>query len=131
MVVYNRGFEESRLKEAAVTCPEYADFVSNLLRRIVDLLKPFRDFHYYHPDQQGSASIKKVLPVLAPDLSYKDLDIGDGGTASSEYVRITFGNVSDEERQKVRSALLKYCHLDTLAMIRIVQALRKIVQRLQ
>ena len=49
-----------------------------------------------------------------------ELEIGEGMFVSTEYVRVTFGDVSDEERTCVRAALLKYCHLDTLAMIRII-----------
>ena len=56
-----------------------------------------------------------------------ELEIGEGMFVSTEYVRVTFGDVSDEERTCVRAALLKYCHLDTLAMIRIIQALKKLV----
>ena len=127
IVAYNQPFEIARLRESAEAFPEYRSFVKGLIPRFVDLLTPFRAFDYYHPKQCGSASIKKVLPVLVPELSYSDLEIGNGGIASSEYVRVTFGNVSDEEREHVRAALLKYCHLDTLAMIRIIQALCRMV----
>lgn len=128
IVAYNESFEIARLRESAEAFPEYRGFVNGLIPRFVDLLTPFRAFDYYHPKQCGSASIKKVLPVLVPDLSYTDLEIGDGGTASSEYTRVTFGHVTDEEREHVRASLLKYCHLDTLAMIRIIQALRRLVE---
>ncbi len=128
VVAYNQPFEISRLKESAEAFPEYQGFVNSLIPRFVDLLTPFRAFDYYHPKQCGSASIKKVLPVLVPELSYTELEIGDGMFASNEYVRVTFGDVSDEERSRVRNALLKYCHLDTLAMIRIIQALGNLVQ---
>ena len=127
IVAYNMGFEKMCLRDSAEAFPEYRAFVAGLMPRFVDLLAPFRAFDYYHPKQQGSASIKKVLPVLVPELSYADLEIGDGGTASSEYVRVTFGDVTEEEREHVRAGLLKYCHLDTLAMIRIIQALQKLV----
>ncbi|MDF7800021.1 DUF2779 domain-containing protein [Pontiellaceae bacterium B1224] len=128
IVAYNMGFEKMCLRSSAEAFPEYRDFVNGLLPRFVDLLRPFRAFEYYHPEQQGSASIKKVLPVLVPELSYADLEIGDGGTASSEYVRVTFGDATDAEREHVREELLKYCHLDTLAMIRIIQALQQLVE---
>ena len=127
VVAYNQSFEISRLKESAEAFPEYQGFVNKLIPRFVDLLIPFRAFDYYHPKQCGSASIKKVLPVLVPELSYAELEIGEGMMASNEYVRVTFGDVSEEERARVRAALLKYCHLDTLAMIRIIQALRRLV----
>lgn len=129
VIAYNQPFEIARLTESAAAFPEYKDFVDGLIPRFVDLLKPFRAFDYYHPEQCGSASLKKVLPALVPELSYADLEIHEGGTASSEYVRVTFGDVSEEERTRVREDLLKYCHLDTLAMIKIIQALRKLVDR--
>jgi hypothetical protein len=118
------AFEKMCLTGSAEAFPEHQPFVSALLPRFIDLLEPFRAFHYYHPSQNGSASIKKVLPALVPELSYNEMEIGDGGTASSEYARVTFDDVPEKERNRVRAALLKYCQLDTLAMIRIVQKLR-------
>ncbi len=128
VVAYNQPFEIARLKESAEAFPDYRDFVNGLIPRFVDLLTPFRAFDYYHPKQRGSASIKKVLPVLVPELSHAELEIGEGMMASNEYVRVTFGDVPEEERARVRAALLKYCHLDTLAMIRLIQALRTLVE---
>jgi len=127
VVAYNQSFEISRLKESAAVFPEYQSFVDGLLPRFVDLLQPFRAFHYYHPSQRGSASIKQVLPALVPEFSYAEMEIGDGMTASNEYARVTFGEVTQEDREQVRAALLKYCHLDTLAMIKIIQALRALI----
>ena len=95
--------------------------------RFIDLLVPFRAFHYYHPDQNGSASIKKLAPALTKD-SYKDLEIGEGGMASSEYFRVTFGKgILGTERKRVYEALKKYCEIDTRVMVDIVKALNKIV----
>lgn len=125
VVAYNSTFEEQRLCEASESYPDYEPFVQGFLGRVVDLKDPFSSFSYYHPDQRGSASLKRVLPVLVPELSYDELEIGEGGTASSEYMRITFGDVPEEERQKVRTALLDYCRLDTLAMVRIVAKLKQ------
>jgi hypothetical protein len=56
------------------------------------------------------------------------MEIGDGGTASSEYARVTFGDAPEEERNRVRSALLDYCRLDTLAMVRIVEKLKQLTE---
>ena len=124
LVAYNMSFEISRLRETAEAFPGFRPFVETLIPRFVDLLAPFQAFHYYHPSQGGTASIKQVLPALVPELSYGEMEIGDGGTASNEYARVTFGDVPEEERKRVRAALLKYCQLDTLAMIRIIQKLR-------
>ena len=76
------------------------------------MLAPFKSFHYYHPDQCGSASIKAVLPTLTGK-SYEGLEIAEGGTASLEYLRVTFGEADEKELQKVRRQLEKYCALDT------------------
>ena len=94
--------------------------------RVIYLLTPFRGFLYYHPDQAGSASLKSVLPVMTKS-SYDNMEIADGGMASIEYCRVTFGkDVAEKERQRVRAALEKYCELDTKGMIEILEQLTKI-----
>ncbi|MFT5029853.1 MAG: hypothetical protein ACI9VS_002299 [Candidatus Binatia bacterium] len=126
VIAYNASFEVGRLRECAELLPEYAKWVSSMERRIVDLLKPFRAFHYYHPDQHGSASLKAVLPALT-GRSYDDLEIKEGGTASAEFMRVTFGDIDEEERLRVRSALETYCALDTEAMVWIVESLKTLM----
>ena len=84
-------------------------------------------FSYYNPKQQGSASIKDVLPAITGK-SYKGMEIGDGGTASVEFFKMTYENCSDAEKKKIRDNLLKYCELDTLAEVMIVNELQKIVK---
>jgi hypothetical protein len=121
IVVYNQGFEKGILRACADALPEYVTWYAEIEARIVDLLVPFRSMDYYHPAQHGSASIKAVLPVLT-DLRY-DGEIAEGATASNEYLRFTFGDVHEEDRLRVRSALEAYCGLDTLAMIKIVEQL--------
>jgi hypothetical protein len=93
----------------------------------VDLLEPFRSFSYYHPDQEGSASMKEVLPALTGK-SYEGMAIADGGAASREYLRVTFGNVATGEKEHVRAQLEEYCGLDTSGMVAIVDALRKLAE---
>ncbi|MFT5498611.1 MAG: hypothetical protein ACI9TH_004026, partial [Kiritimatiellia bacterium] len=51
------------------------------------------------------------------------------GTASAEFMRVTFGDVGEEERLRVRSALEQYCSLDTEAMVWIVGALTRLTER--
>ena len=126
VLVYNQSFEIGRLKELAEYFPEHKEWIDNVLKRIVDLLVPFREFSYYNPKQQGSASIKDVLPAITGK-SYKEMEIGDGGTASAEFFKITYEDCSDEEKKKVRDNLLKYCELDTLAEVMIVERLRELV----
>lgn len=122
IVVFNASFEKSRLKECAEVLPEYAAWVTELKGRIVDLLQPFKAFNFYHPDQNGSASMKLVLPALTGK-DYKDLEIQEGGAASREFLRVTFGDVTESERKRVRRALENYCGQDTEGMIWILDAL--------
>jgi len=82
---------------------------------------------FLHPDFNGSTSIKKVLPVLLPELSYKSLEIQDGTMAMSEWERSIKDVTTKEEREKIRENLLKYCKLDTLAMVEIWKVLKKII----
>jgi len=106
--------------------PEFKKwYLENILPRIKDLWDVFKDFSYYDPKQKGSTSIKYVLPVFS-DLKYDDLDIGNGMLASLEYERVTYGNVDEKEKEKVRKALEKYCNLDTLAEVEIVETLGEI-----
>ena len=92
ILVYYAAFEKSRLKELAGAFPEYQDWVDSINERIVDLNVPFRDFSYYHPQQLGSSSLKHVLPALT-NLSYDDLEIGEGNTASLKFMEAAFGNI--------------------------------------
>lgn len=128
VLVYNQGFEKSVMNECATAFPEFREWYDeNILPRVKDLWDVFRNFYYYDPKQKGSASIKAVLPVLS-DLSYKDLDINRGDFASYEYERVTFDpSVSEQDRARVRADLEKYCELDTLAEVEIIDGLREIV----
>ncbi len=124
IVVYNKSFEIARLRELANAFPEYNDWVEDIIGRVVDLLAPFRNFSYYNGKQQGSASIKRVLPAITGK-DYSELDINKGYDASLAFLDIAFGEVSEEERKKVRRDLEKYCCLDTEGMMWIVEELKK------
>lgn len=127
IVTYNASFEKDKLNRACDAFPEFAEWNEGIQKRIVDLLDPFKAFHYYHYDQMGSASIKSVLPVLT-GTSYEGMAISEGGMASREFLRVTFGeNVTEEERKAVRKSLEDYCTLDTMAMVEIVNKLRGMV----
>ncbi len=128
ILVYNQSFEISRIKEGIMAFDEFEEWgEKNILPRIKDLLDVFRNFWYYDSMQKGSASIKAVLPVMS-DLSYSDLDIKKGDVASFEWERVTFGDVEDKERESVYKALEKYCELDTLAEVEIVDALWEVMK---
>jgi len=118
------------LDKLAQAFPEHAGWIAKVKRRFVDLLKPFQNFSYYHPNQHGSASIKSVLPVLT-GRSYADLEIQEGGQASQEFLRVHFSAVPEAERQKVREQLERYCGQDTEGMVWIVEGLRNITGQSQ
>jgi hypothetical protein len=125
VVTYNASFETGRLKESCELLPEFKPWFRKVMPRIVDLLLPFRGFRYYHPKQHGSASMKAVLPALTGK-GYENLTIQEGGMASREFLRVTYGQVTDAERRSVRQHLEEYCGLDTMGMVEIVNSVRSL-----
>ncbi|MBN1409398.1 MAG: DUF2779 domain-containing protein [Spirochaetales bacterium] len=130
IIVYNRSFEKTMLENLAVFQPSCKRWVNRVTARLTDLLVPFQSFSYYDPEQRGSASIKRVLPALT-GRNYNDLEIGDGMTASLEYLFITLSNLhntdADEKTvSRIRENLLEYCSLDTEAMILILRKLHEV-----
>ena len=124
IIAYFADYEKKVLAQAVRAWPEYAAWFDKVKERFVDLLVPFKNLSYYHPAQQGSASMKSVLPALTGK-SYKDLAITDGGAARREYMRVTFGqDINTRDRARVRGDLEKYCALDTQGMIDILGHLR-------
>ncbi|OQC17725.1 MAG: hypothetical protein BWX72_00368 [Firmicutes bacterium ADurb.Bin080] len=120
VIAYNAYATEMRILKGCVEAlPKYKKWVDSIEERIIDLLKPFQAFAYYHPAQDGSCSIKNVLPAMTGK-SYDDLEIGDGGTASAEYYRVTFTE-DNKDKDKVRKLLEEYCGLDTMGMVEIVE----------
>ncbi|GEJ56588.1 DUF2779 domain-containing protein [Anaeromyxobacter diazotrophicus] len=96
--------------------------------RLVDLLPIVRD-HVYHPKFGGSFSMKAVAPALVPGLSYDGLAIGEGGTASAVLEGLLLGGpkaASGAELARLREQLLAYCAQDTLAMVEVVDGLRRL-----
>jgi hypothetical protein len=122
IVVYT-SFEQSRLRELAVTFPRYSDHLMGLCGRMLDLHAVIRD-HYYHPGFHGSYSMKAILPAVVPDLGYDDLEIHEGAHASAAFARMIAPETEETERQHLRQALLDYCRRDTEAMVRVIDALR-------
>ncbi len=122
IVVYNKSFEITRLKEIARDFPEYSEEIEKIILRIKDLMIPFQRKYYYAPEMNGSYSIKAVLPSLVPELSYDKLKIKEGGLAS-----ITFEGLQAETDMMIiaetREQLLEYCKMDTLAMVKILEKL--------
>lgn len=125
IVAYNAPFERGVLEECCGLASEYRPWFRSLESRLIDLYEPFKAFGYYHPRQNGSASMKAVLPALTGS-GYDHLEIQDGGTASLEFLRTIHGPVSPEERLRVRRQLESYCSLDTSGMIAILEALSRL-----
>ena len=126
IIIYNQSFEQSRLKEIGDYFPEEKETVNKIISRMIDLLIPFRNFDYYNRKQEGSASIKYVLPAMC-SLSYSGMEIANGSLASIRYAYITHGGAKLTEIRKVRDDLKKYCSLDTEAMVVILEELKKYV----
>jgi hypothetical protein len=120
--VYNAGFETARIKELAERFPRMAKPLRALNERVVDLL-PVAQKHYYHHSQQGSWSIKSVLPAICPDLNYDDLEgVQQGGMAMDAYLESLAPETTADRKSEIRRQLLAYCELDTYAMVRLWSA---------
>ena len=123
IIVWNKAFEKTRNKELAEMFPVYADFFMDINRRMIDLEIPFKKQWYVHPKFRGKSSIKKVLPVLAPEYDYSQLEIGDGVAANVKWHHMTDGRLNANESKQACEDLLAYCNLDTLAMVKIYEKL--------
>ncbi len=125
VLVYNVGFERGKLNDLIALYPEYSNEINNITSRLKDLMTPFQKKWYYTPEMKGSYSIKYVLPALVPELSYQDLEIKEGGTASNTFTQMVTGNFQGDI-EKTRIDLLDYCKLDTYAMVKILEKLKKV-----
>ena len=108
-------FEKTRLKALAERYPEFEQPITEIIERFFDLL-PLLKSHFYHHSMKGSWSIKKVLPAIAPELNYADLDVQDGLQAQKIYLDF----IKDSKHQLDSNALKKYCKRDTQAMVHLV-----------
>lgn len=127
IIAWNKSFEESVLKLITSRFPEFTDAVRSMLERFTDLIVPFRSGLYVDYRFKGSSSIKSVLPVLVPELSYKHMSIKRGDEASLLFELFLEGTMPAPEWQSYRTDLLRYCCLDTLAMVRIHEELLKLI----
>lgn len=126
IIAWNKSFEAGCNNEMCVRCQKHADFFESINDRMYDLMQPFKKGYYVHKDFKGSASIKKVLPVLVPELSYKALNIQEGGTASESWLKVANPELPPTERNQLAQDMLAYCRLDTLAMVEILEVLNKL-----
>lgn len=130
VTAYNKAFECTRLKELAEYFPDIAEHLLNIKENIVDLLVPFQSGWYYNRAMGGSFSIKSVLPALFPDdpeLDYHNLEgVHNGGEAMTIFPKIQY--MDPEEQKKTRENLLKYCQLDTYAMVKVWEELKRVAE---
>jgi len=128
-VVTYTAFEKTRIRELQRAVPELAAELAALEAKLIDL-HPVVKNCVYHPDFLGSFSLKDILTPLVPELTYNDLVIVDGRVASVEIARLLFvaDKIPRHERDRVRQDLLNYCQRDTWAMVKLVEALSKLVR---
>ena len=129
-LAYNMSFEKMVIKSLAAQFSDLASHLMNIHDNLHDIMLPFRNQSYYSMEMEGSYSIKKVLPSLYPDdpeLDYHNLsNVHNGSEASAAFAEM--GTFSPEERAAYRHALLKYCELDTYAMVKVLRKLREAVE---
>jgi hypothetical protein len=128
VIAWNAVFEKARNEEMAVAFPEHADFLRGINNRLFDLMLIFRKKMYVEPEFGGSASLKNVMPALIPDLSYKNLNIQDGGDASASWPILTDPKLPEEQRKKLHKDMIDYCRLDVYGMVKILELLHKVAR---
>jgi len=130
VLAYNMGFEKGVIKKLANMFKEFSIELMKIHDNINDLMTPFQKKDYYTPSMKGSYSIKYILPALVPEMEkgYKNLNhIHNGSDAMQTYPKLATMQNNDEVL-KLREALFRYCELDTLAMVKILDKLRDVVK---
>ena len=130
VLAFNKGFERGKIKALAEAFPDLSDRLMTIHANVVDLIDPFRSGYYYNGAMGGSFSVKVVLPAMFPgdpELDYHNLEgVKKGDEAKDVFPKLL--KMPPEERERVRQGLLKYCWLDTYAMVKIWQALNDAVK---
>jgi hypothetical protein len=127
VVVWNKRFECKINEELGIRLPGHKALMEAVNGRVYDLMDVFGKQYYVHKDFKGKTSIKSILPVLVPELSYKKLGIQEGGTASQSWNELISDTTTDERKEQIAVDLKEYCKLDTYAMYAIWNSLRKIL----
>lgn len=117
--VWGATYEKTALKYLAIRHPEQATLVETVIGRMVDLIPLVQDY-YYHPLMRGSYSIKAVLPTIAPELDYTELEeVQEGTGAQVAYMRLLFDGLAEERKRELERRLRVYCRQDTWAMVEV------------
>lgn len=123
VVSWHASFEKTQNREMAKWFPESAEFLDDINSRMVDLEDVFKT-NYVDARFDGSTSIKKVLPVICPHLSYTGLGVQDGATAMDAWQKML--DAEPDKAEQIASNLIEYCKLDTLAMVEIYRFLKEL-----
>ena len=129
VLAFNASFEKSVLVELSKQFPKYKKHLQNIINNLVDLAEPFRKKYYYHPEMKGKFSIKIILPLLVPEMEkeYENLEIQNGSEAMQSFANLE--KINDQNQiNRTRKNLIKYCELDTLAMVKIHDKLVKLCE---
>ena len=127
VTAFHKSTEAGILRKLAEQFPDLAAHLNAVAGNIADLLDPFQKGWYYRKEIGGSFSIKSVLPAICPDdpeLDYHELEgVHNGTEAMSIFPRIK--DMEPEEAERARRNLLAYCRLDTLALVKVWEELRR------
>ncbi len=130
ILTYNSSYEKKRIAELAALFPDLSEELMRLHAHILDLMPLFQKKQVYDRRMKGSYSLKAILPALFPDnplLDYGTLSgVRSGGDAADAFPMLE--RLSEEERAALRQEMLRYCALDTYAMVKIVEKLREILR---
>jgi len=122
ILAYHMPFELGVMQQLAEAFPDLRAEIEQRLTSMDDLIRPFRAWQFWLPEMGGSFSIKSVAPAIAPELTYEGLEVADGMTASLTFERLITG-MESAEVARLQAALETYCERDTLAMVRVLQAI--------
>jgi len=125
VLAYNKTFEIRVLKDLAERLPKRRERLLAIAEGVKDLMVPFRRRDIYHWEMNGSYSLKKVLPVLVPQLSYEGMAIQEGREASLAYLALEKIE-GRKEREKAEEDLRAYCRQDTLGMVKLLEKMREL-----
>jgi len=126
VIAWYKSYESQRNNKLAELHPEYAEFLEDLNDRMFDLMTIFSKNYYVDAAFKGSTSIKRVLPVLVPELSYKALSVQKGDEAVERWEKMIDPATPKKEKEQIAKDLLEYCKLDTFAMVRIYKFLKRV-----
>lgn len=126
-IITYSSFERQILNHLAKLFPQLSESLNKIIERIVDLEIILKS-NYYDKNFHGKTSIKKVLPVMIPDMNYNELEISEGGSASSAFAYMAMGLYDQNKIIETKKHLLEYCKQDTLALVKIHKFLAKLPQ---